>query len=67
MTEELQEIYRVLEEISEQQKLLSGGLMRLLDILEKDAASDGPSLSDTLRELVRKIDHLTGIVQRKSL
>ena len=66
MTEELQEIYRVLEEISEQQKILSGGLMRLLDILEKDTASDGPSLSDTLRELVRKIDHLTGVVQRKS-
>ena len=67
MTEELQEIYRVLEEISEQQKILSGGLMRLLDILEKDKNSDGPSLSDTLRELVRKIDHLTGIVQRKSV
>ena len=66
MTEELQEIYRVLEEISEQQKILSGGLMRLLDILEKDSVSDGPSLSDTLRELVRKIDHLTGVVQRKS-
>jgi hypothetical protein len=67
MTEELQEIYRVLEEISEQQKILSGGLMRLLDILEKDAASDGNLLSDTLKELVRKIDHLTGIVQRKRL
>ena len=67
MTEEWKEIYRVLEEISEQQKILSGGLMRLLDILEKDKNSDGPSLSDTLRELVRKIDHLTGIVQRKSL
>ena len=67
MTEELQEIYRVLEEISEQQKILSGGLMRLLDILEKDAASDGNLLSDTLKELIRKIDHLTGIVQRKSL
>ena len=66
MTEELQGIYRVLEEISEQQKILSGGLMRLLDILEKDSVSDGPSLSDTLRELVRKIDHLTGVVQRKS-
>jgi hypothetical protein len=67
MTEEWKEIYRVLEEISEQQKILSGGLMRLLDILEKDTASYGPSLSDTLRELVRKIDHLTGIVQKKSL
>ena len=67
MTEELQEIYRVLVDISEQQKILSGGLMRLLDILEKDKDSEGPSLSDTLRELVRKIDHLTGIVQRKSL
>ena len=67
MTEELQEIYRVLEDISEQQKILSGGLMRLLDILEKDAASDGNLLSDTLNELIRKIDHLTGIVQRKSL
>ena len=66
MAEELQEIYRVLEDISEQQKILSGGLMRLLDILEKDSASDGPSLSDTLRELVGKIDHLTGVVQRKS-
>ena len=67
MTEEWKEIYRVLEEISEQQKILSGGLMRLLDILEKDKDSDGPSLSDTLRELVGKIDHLTGVVQRKSL
>ena len=67
MTEEWKEIYRVLEEISEQQKILSGGLMRLLDILEKDAASDGNLLSDTLKELVRKIDHLTGIVQRKRL
>ena len=67
MTEEWKEVYRVLEEISEQQKILSGGLMRLLNILEKDSASDGPSLSDTLRELVRKIDHLTGVVQRKSL
>ena len=67
MIKELQEIYRVLEEISEQQKILSGGLMRLLDILEKDAASDGNLLSDTLKELVRKIDHLTGIVQRKRL
>jgi hypothetical protein len=67
MTEELQEIYRVLEEISEQQKILSGGLMRLLDILEKEKDSDGPSLSDTLRELVRKIDHLTGVVLRKNL
>ena len=67
MTEEWKEIYRVLEEISEQQKILSEGLMRLLDILEKDSASDGLSLSDTLRELVRKIDHLTGIVQRKRL
>ena len=66
MTEEWKEVYRVLEEISEQQKILSGGLMRLLDILEKDSASDGPSFSDTLRELVGKIDHLTGIVQRKS-
>ena len=67
MTEEWKEIYRVLEDISEQQRTLSGGLMRLLDILEKDRDSEGPSLSDTLRELVRKIDHLTGIVQRKSL
>ena len=67
MTEEWKGIYRVLEEISEQEKILSGGLMRLLDILEKDKNSDGPSLSDTLRELVRKIDHLTGIVQRKSV
>ena len=67
MTEEWKEIYRVLEEISEQQKILSGGLMRLLDILEKEKDSDGPSLSDTLRELARKIDHLTGLVQRKSL
>ena len=67
MTEEWKGIYRVLEEISEQQKILSGGLMRLLDILEKDKDSERPSLSDTLRELVRKIDHLTGIVQRKSL
>ena len=67
MTEEWKETYRVLEEISEQQKILSGGLMRLLDILEKDTASYGPSLSDTLRELVRKIDHLTEIVQGKSL
>ena len=67
MTEEWKEVYQVLEEISEQQKILSGGLMRLLDILEKDKDSDGPSLSDTLRELVRKIDHLTGVVQRKTL
>ena len=67
MTEELQEIYRVLEDISEQQKILSGGLMRLLDILEKEKDSDGPSLSDTLRELVAKIDHLTGVVLRKNL
>ena len=67
MTEEWKGIYRVLEEISEQQKILSGGLMRLLDILEKDKDSERPSLSDTLRELVRKIDHLTGIVQRKRL
>ena len=67
MTEEWKEIYRVLEEISEQQKILCGGLMRLLDILEKDKDSEGPSLSDTLRELVRKIDHLTEIVQEKSL
>ncbi len=67
MTEELQEIYRVLEDISEQQKILSGGLMRLLDILEKEKDSDEPSLSDTLRELVRKIDHLTGVVLRKNL
>ena len=67
MTEEWKEIYRVLEEISEQQKILSGGLMRLLDLLEKDKDSDGPSLSDTLRELVKKIDLLTGIVQRKSV
>ncbi len=67
MTEEWKEVYRVLEEISEQQKILSGGLMRLLEILEKDKDSEGPSLSDTLRELVGKIDHLTGIVQRKSL
>lgn len=67
MTEEWKGIYRVLEEISEQQKILSGGLMRLLDLLEKDKDSDGPSLSDTLRELVRKIDHLTGVVQRKSV
>ena len=66
MTEEWKEVYQVLEEISEQQKILSGGLMRLLNILEKDSASDGPSLSDTLRELVRKIDHLTEVVQRKS-
>ena len=62
MSEEWKETYRVLEEISEQQKVLSGGLMRLLDILEKDEDSEGPSLSDTLRELVGKIDHLTGIV-----
>ena len=62
MTEEWKEVCRVLEEISEQQKILSGGLMRLLDILEKDEDSEGPSLSDTLRELVGKIDHLTGIV-----
>jgi hypothetical protein len=41
--------------------------MRLLDILENDAGSDGPSLSDTLRELIRKIDRLTEIVQKKSL
>ena len=67
MAEELQEIYRVLEDISEQQKILSGGLMRLLDILEKEKDSDGPSLSDTLRELVRKIDHLTRVVLRKNL
>ena len=67
MTEEWKEVYRVLEEISEQQKILSGGLMRLLNILEKDSASDGPSLSDTLRELVTKIDHLTGVVLRKNL
>ena len=67
MTEEWKEVYRVLEEISEQQKILSGGLMRLLEILEKETDSEGPSLSDTLRELVRKIDRLTGIVQRKSL
>lgn len=67
MAEELQEIYRVLEDISEQQKILSGGLMRLLDILEKEKDSDGPSLSDTLRELVAKIDHLTGVVLRKNL
>ena len=67
MTEEWKEVYRVLEEISEQQKILSGGLMRLLDILEKEKDSDGPSLSDTLRELVRKIDHLTRVVLRKNL
>jgi len=36
MTEELQEIYRVLKDISAQQKILSGGLMRLLDIVEKE-------------------------------
>ena len=54
------------EEISEQQRILSGGLMRLLDLLEKDMASEGPSLIDILRELVTKIDHLTGIVQWKS-
>ena len=66
MTEEWKEVCRVLEEISEQQKILSGGLMRLLDILEKDEDSEGPSLSDTLRELVAKIDLLIGIVQRKS-
>ncbi len=40
--------------------------MRLLDLLEKDMASEGPSLIDILRELVTKIDHLTGIVQWKS-
>ena len=40
--------------------------MRLLDLLEKDMASEGPSLTDILRELVTKIHHLTGIVQRKS-
>ena len=67
MTEEWKETYRVLEEISEQQKILSGGLMRLLDILEKEKDSDGLSLSDTLRELVRKIDRLTEIAQRKTL
>ena len=65
MTEEWKETYRVLKEISEQQKILSGGLMRVLDILEKDKDFEGSSLSDTLREVVRKIDHLTGIVQRK--
>ena len=67
MTEELQEIYRVLEDISEQQKILSGGLMRLLDILEKEKDSDGLSLSDTLRELIKKIDRLIEIAQRKNL
>ena len=67
MTEEWKEIYRVLEEISEQQKILSGGLMRLLDILEKDKNSDGPSLSDTLRKLVAKVDRLPKVISEKSL
>jgi len=38
-------------------------LVRLLDLLEKDTASDGPSLSDTLKELVTKIDLLTKALQ----
>lgn len=66
MSEEWKEIYRVLDDISEQQRILSGGLVRLLDLLEKDTASDGPSLSDTLKELVTKIDLLTKAVQEKS-
>jgi len=66
MKEEWKGIYAVLEEISEQQKIMSGGLMRLLDLLEKDTASDGPSLSDILKELVAKIDLLTKVVQEKS-
>ena len=66
MKEEWNGIYAVLEEISEQQRILSGGLMRLLDLLEKDTASEGPSLTDTLRELVAKIDLLTKVVQQKS-
>ena len=67
MNEDCRKIYGLLEELSQQQRTLSGGLMRLLDILENDAGSDGPSLSDTLRELIRKIDRLTEIVQKKSL
>lgn len=66
MKEEWNRVYVVLEEISEQQKILSEGLMRLLDLLEKDTASEGPSLTDILRELVRKIDLLSKVVQQKS-
>ena len=66
MKEEWNGIYAVLEEISEQQRILSGGLMRLLDLLEKDTASEGPSLTDTLKELVAKIDRLSTVVQQKS-
>lgn len=66
MKEEWNGIYAVLEEISEQQRILSGGLMRLLDLLEKDTASEGPSLSDTLKELVAKIDRLSTVVQLKN-
>ena len=42
MTEEWKETYRVLDEISEQQKSLSGGLTGLL---EKEKDSDGSALS----------------------
>ena len=56
----------MLEDISEQQRTLSGGLMRLLDLLEKDKDSEGPSLNDILKELVTKIDHLTWIIQGKT-
>ncbi len=67
MKEEWNGIYAVLEEISEQQRILSGGLMRLLDLLEKDTASEEPSLTDTLNELVAKIDLLSKVVQQKNL